>query len=712
MEAQEQEEGGSDMSPPPTPQERSPPRRLDSGDLIDPDEFFDAYEDFASPRGGKVERGSLSSHSAWSSAPVVHAAAGAGAGAGALGDDGRIRPLSLGRGSLSPTNREGGGNADDTLMPPPALHHREGDAAGSRNGISIAEARMRPLPPVPPHPIPSPNDSDSDTPVESDFKYMVINKDTGEAFDLRDGENAISSVEYTTFLPGKEWQPRPRAASGGSEREDPASGKSRAPSGAFTKVMKGLGRGKRRPAAAQGSAAAEKPRFSFNNKKEGGFFSNFMLFQELKTESKPPAREGERGIGGPIWALEFSLDGRFVAWGGEDGRVIVHELVGGAGDGGGCCEDMTTVELPGRKERVGEPGSPIPAAAAAGGPGSSPAQSSTTGSRSQGAGAGAGLNLLSEQPLRVFMGHTSDVIALCWSKNNFILSASTDKTVRLWHTSKSHCLHCFQHTEIVTAVDFHPLLEHFFLTGCFDKKIRIWNIKNGRVYEWQQAQDMVTAARFSSDGAMVIAGLFKGQVLFYQTEGMRYFTQIECRNRRGPLRKGKKVTGFAFRSSGKEPSTSGAVARNMPNLQVLVSTNDSRLRLFQTDDFSMVSKYKGLANDDYLIRATFSEDGQYIISGSENGKVYVWPIDSSDKDTLKKGAIKNIDSFPAGSTDSAIVTTTHFVPETAVRACVAAFRGSTKPETAESGGYMNAMVITSDNQGVVRVWAQQSAFFS
>lgn len=169
-------------------------------------------------------------------------------------------------------------------------------------------------------------------------------------------------------------------------------------------------------------------------------------------------------------------------------------------------------------------------------------------------------------------------------------------------------------------------------------------------------------------------------MLFYQTEGMRYFTQIECRNRRGTKRRGCKVSGFAFKRTycggkdavggdagtggggggsggvvngrsavsssgagrlGESPVTpvaggsmaragggggvgggGGGVGSHIPE-QLLVTTNDSRLRLYNTDDFGMNAKYKGFTNDTLQITATFSEDGKQIICGSENGKVSV-----------------------------------------------------------------------------------------
>ena len=103
-----------------------------------------------------------------------------------------------------------------------------------------------------------------------------------------------------------------------------------------------------------------------------------------------------------------------------------------------------------------------------------------------------------------------------------------------------------RHSDFVTSVDFHPLEDRYFLSGGFDKKLRIWSIPDGRVKEWAQAPAMITAAKFTPNGLMVVAGLYHGQVYFYSTEGMRYYTQIDARNRHGSQRAGKKVTGLAF----------------------------------------------------------------------------------------------------------------------------------------------------------------------
>ena len=96
-------------------------------------------------------------------------------------------------------------------------------------------------------------------------------------------------------------------------------------------------------------------------------------------------------------------------------------------------------------------------------------------------------------PLRVFLGHTMDVIDISWSKSHFILSASADHNVRLWHATRGDCLQVFRHPDIATSVDFHPLHDRFFVSGCFDKKLRVWDIiSDARTKEWVSLGEMVS----------------------------------------------------------------------------------------------------------------------------------------------------------------------------------------------------------------------------
>lgn len=157
-------------------------------------------------------------------------------------------------------------------------------------------------------------------------------------------------------------------------------------------------------------------------------------------------------------------------------------------------------------------------------------------------------DILNPVCLREYTGHRSHIIDICWSKE-FILSASTDQTVLLWHTSKSRCLCLFQHSDVVTAVQFHPEHDYLFISGSLDSRVRLWNILDHKVIDWVQVPTVVTSATFSVNGKYAVIGCLDGQCFFYAMEGHRlsYATAIECRNSSGKYKKGTKVTGVIYR---------------------------------------------------------------------------------------------------------------------------------------------------------------------
>ncbi|GJN21255.1 hypothetical protein PR202_gb08717 [Eleusine coracana subsp. coracana] len=57
---------------------------------------------------------------------------------------------------------------------------------------------------------------------------------------------------------------------------------------------------------------------------------------------------------------------------------------------------------------------------------------------------------ISETPQHEFHGHTSDIIDMTWSKSDFLLTASKDRTVRMWKVGCDGCLAVFQHRDYVT----------------------------------------------------------------------------------------------------------------------------------------------------------------------------------------------------------------------------------------------------------------------
>ncbi|MES1920694.1 WD repeat-containing protein 44, partial [Bonamia ostreae] len=78
---------------------------------------------------------------------------------------------------------------------------------------------------------------------------------------------------------------------------------------------------------------------------------------------------------------------------------------------------------------------------------------------------------------------------------------------------------------------------------------------------------------------------------------------------------GKEVTKIEFSKNSKK---------------ILVSTNDDRIRLFETGKFELIKKLKGHRSE-LFVGGSFSNEEKIIISGSKNGKIYLWGQQKSEK---------------------------------------------------------------------------------
>ncbi|KAI1435103.1 WD40 repeat-like protein [Xylaria sp. CBS 124048] len=330
-------------------------------------------------------------------------------------------------------------------------------------------------------------------------------------------------------------------------------------------------------------------------------FNRIFLAQEL-VGTQPPSPTGEQGppngdtssetsskdsstSGGPIWAVGFSQDGRFLATGGRD-RVLRVWAVIATEEERKAYDDEENGDAD-KEARLSAPA-------------------------------------FHSKPVCEFVGHEGDILDLSWSKNNFLLSSSMDKTVRLWHMSRKECLCTFKHKDFVASIAFHPRDDRFFLAGSLDSSLRLWSIPDKAIAYSSQLSDIVTAVGFSPDGKTAIAGCFHGLCVFFETEGLKFSSQMHVRSSRGKNAKGSKITGLQTINVSPDNADSG--------VKLLVTSNDSRIRIYNLADQTLEAKFKGHENAYSQIRASFSDDGAYVICGSEDRKAFIWSKDVAESE--------------------------------------------------------------------------------
>ncbi|EGG12631.1 uncharacterized protein MELLADRAFT_114823 [Melampsora larici-populina 98AG31] len=220
------------------------------------------------------------------------------------------------------------------------------------------------------------------------------------------------------------------------------------------------------------------------------------------------------------------------------------------------------------------------------------------------------LDSKSNQPTKQLIGHTDTITSLAWTKSGkFLISASMDKTVRVWEVESGLEVKQCIHTDFVTTISSDPNDENYFLSGSIDRKLRLWNLTDSKVVAWTGLPDCITSVGFSnsSTAPLAYAGLYSGKVTSFNPRTLKIFQEVI----KGP---GKKVSSIV----------------GIKDQEVLVATNDSRIRVLdqKADIKETLTGHKSQSGQ---LKPSIGlgmgyNDSDLVVSGSEDGRVYVWEL--------------------------------------------------------------------------------------
>jgi tricorn protease-like protein len=261
----------------------------------------------------------------------------------------------------------------------------------------------------------------------------------------------------------------------------------------------------------------------------------------------------------------------------------------------------------------------------------------------------------------VLAGHTDFVLSAAFSpEGQKIVSASADKTVRVWSAATGDCEQTMTgHTSTVTSAAFSPDGLKI-VSASYDRTVRVWDVASGNCEQTMTGHTgMVLSAAFSPDGLKIVSASYDKTVRVWgAASGNCEHTMAGHTS---------SVTSAAFSPEGQQIVSASCDktvrvwdAMTGENQQTLTGhTHYVNSARFSPDGLKVVSASGQYRGDDNTVRiwsavtgecertmhghssavesAVFSPEGRQLVSASHDETVRVWDVATGDCQQLMKG---------------------------------------------------------------------------
>lgn len=136
-------------------------------------------------------------------------------------------------------------------------------------------------------------------------------------------------------------------------------------------------------------------------------------------------------------------------------------------------------------------------------------------------------------PVLVLKGHTKEVYGVDWSMTrdsaDVALSASWDKTIKLWNMMDGRCLNTYTgHEHIVYTAVWSPLVPNCFASTSGDQTIRVWDVRkpymSGIVVHGHEAE-ILTCDWSKYDQNVIASGACDNAIRLWDLRNPKQFLQ-------------------------------------------------------------------------------------------------------------------------------------------------------------------------------------------
>ncbi|KAF9558038.1 WD40 repeat-like protein [Agrocybe pediades] len=238
--------------------------------------------------------------------------------------------------------------------------------------------------------------------------------------------------------------------------------------------------------------------------------------------------------------------------------------------------------------------------------------------------------------------HPYPVGCVSWSLDDSILLTSTDHVIKMWNAKTGTCIRTLEeHSDTVTAISWLPDGTGF-ISGGLDRRVIIWD-SDGKVRDaWGTTAIRLTDLAVTPDFARLVA------IGMEHTSGFPAASEPSNRGTQtgdtASAPAGNGATPFqrtahkmmVFDLATKEPELSIRLEGDLTSVQTsqdsqyaLVNHAPNEIHLWDLYTGQIACRYEGQTQGRHVIRSCFGGvDNNFVVSGSEDGNVYVWHRES------------------------------------------------------------------------------------